>query len=169
MGTIRQVKERYERAYLAIPGAVAATVARTSDVLLDLNKDQMLQGRDADGNVLTPGYLQDDYFETREQALRYLRMKIMLENVHLGRRRFTGVQLYPDKNSNTPNLIVTGPFHNGMFIRVTQDAYTIDSSYADADDINAKYNNRVYGLAPKSREFYYFGFIRRAILELYKK
>ena len=170
MGTIRSVKERYEKAYAALPEAIFNTVQRTSDVLLDLNRDQLLQGRDADGKVLTPGYLQDDYFKTTESARRYLRKKIVLEEIHRLRMRFsTGIQLYPGKNANTPNLIVTGHFHDGFFINITRDAYTISSSYDDADDINRKYNGRVYGLAPKSKQFYYFNYIRPTIKEVYGK
>ena len=170
MGTIKQVCERYKMAYEALPDAISNTVNRTQDVLLDLNRDQLLQGRDADGKVLMPPYMQDPYFKTREAALRYLRMKIALEASHKSLMRyFAGIQTYPEKSKGTPNLIVTGQFHGGFFITVTKSTYTIDSMYKDADDINMKYNGRVYGLAPKSKEFYYFGYIRPAIKEVYGK
>lgn len=167
MGTIKQVMECYKKAYDSIPEVIANTVQETSDVLLKLNKDQLLQGRDADGNLLSPTYTSDPYFKTPEHARRYSRMKHLLEVIH--RSRMSYVALYGEKPTDVPNLIVTGSFQDGMFISVTKDSYTIDSTYKDANDINAKYNYRVYGLALKSREFYYFGFIRWKILELYKK
>lgn len=169
MGTIKQIRDRYAQAYSSLSDVVSETVAKTADVILDLNRDQMLYGRDADGEVFTPGYLQDPFFETKAEAEHYLRMKMFLENVHKGRVRYTGVQLFPDKNANTPNLIVTGPFQNSMFIRTTKDSYTIDSSYVEADEINDKYRGRVYGLAPRSKEFYYTNWLRPAIMRHYKK
>jgi len=170
MGTIKQVKERFEMAYNALPSVIADTVQRTQDVLLDLNRDQLLYGRDADGKALTPGYTQDPYFKTRAAAEAYLKMKQGLEGEHKGLRTFTSVQLYPEKDSNTPNLLVNGRlFFNYFFIRITQESYEIGSTGEAAAKIESKYNNRVYGLAPKSKEFYYFSYIRPAIEALYKK
>jgi hypothetical protein len=167
MGTIRQVYEHFSAAYEAIPDVVSDVVARTPDVILDLNRDQLLQGRDADGNLLSPTYTNDPYFKTREAAGRYAKMKYNWEEAH--RQRMSYAELYGEKPADVPNLIVTGPFQDSMFVQTSMDSYTIDSMYKDADDISAKYKNRVYGLAPKSKEFYYFGFIRPAILSLYKK
>ena len=166
MGTIKQVKEKFERAYNALPRAIADKVMQTQDVLLDLNRDQLLSGRNADGETITPSYTQDPFFKSREQAERYLKIKQGLESEHKGRMRF--VQLCPEKGSDTPNLIVNGRlFHNYFFIKVTNEAYKIGSTGEAAADIESKYNNRVFGLAPKSKEFYYFGFIRPLIKELY--
>jgi hypothetical protein len=173
MGTVRKVWEHYARAYGSIPGTVSSVVARTADVILDLNKDQLLQGRDADGELLSPTYTGDPYFETPEagkfykNARGYLRMKQLLEAAHRGRIGI--VELYGEKPADVPNLIITGPYHDSMFIRVTGDTFTIDATYEDADDINAKYKGRVYGVAPKSRDYYWFGFVRDAILGLYAK
>jgi hypothetical protein len=175
MGTVKQVKEAFEKAYNSIPEAVAMRVQETQDVLLDLNRDQLLQGRDADGKVLKPGYLQDPYFDSEEsgrwfhRARSYLKMKIGLEAAHRGRMRFGSVELFPDKNKNTPNLIITGPFQDSMFIRVTKESYTIGSTYKDEDDISAKYKDRVFGIAPKTKWYYYFAYIRQVIEKLYKK
>ena len=179
MCTIKRFVEKYKKAYNELPEAIFNTVQQISDVLLDLNKDQLLQGRDADGNILTPGYLQDDYFPTSKMAQAYLRKKIRLEQIHWARMRFlTGIELYPGKNENTPNLIVTGPFHDGFFIKATKGSfdkldaigeYTIDSSYEDADDINSKYKGRVYGHAPRSKAFIYFTYIRPTIERVYRQ
>jgi hypothetical protein len=169
MGTIRQVKEKFENAYNSIPDAVAETVQRTSDVLLDLNKDQLLAGRDADGNVLNTGYLQDPYFLTQKMAMSYLRKKIRLDGAHRERISFPGAHLFPEKHVNTPNLIITGAFQDSMFIKTTKDSYSIGATYEDADAISAKYNHRIYGEAPQSKTFYYFNYIRDAILSLFRK
>jgi len=166
MGTIKAVMDKYLRAYRSLDSLLPSLVSETSDVILDLNRDQLLQGRDADGNLLYPTYLNDPYFKSYKAAERYSRMKYLLESRHI--RRMSFPLLYGEKPTDVPNLIVRGNFHEGMFIRVSKDSYTIDSSYTEADDINAKYRHRVYGLAPKSVEYYYFGWIRPRILNHYK-
>jgi hypothetical protein len=167
MGTIKQVYEKFTAAYNAIPETISNTVAQTPDVLLDLNRDQLLQGRDADGKLLSPTYTNDPYFSTPERGESYSKMKHLMKVEH--RSRMTYAELYGEKPTDVPNLIITGPFHAGFFIRTSRDSYTIGSGYRDAAEISAKYHDRVYGLAPKSKEFYYRGFIRPAIVGLYKK
>ena len=179
MGTIRQVKEKYERAFNALPDTIANVVQQTSDVLIDLNRDQLLQGRDADGELLKPTYTEDPYFSTeaatrmwprltpRERADKYYKMKKDWEATH--KARMTYVELYGQKPDNVPNLLITGNwFFNFFFVNVTKEAYTLGSTGYVADDIKQKYP-RVFGIAPKSAEFYYFSFIRPAIERLYKQ
>jgi hypothetical protein len=167
MGTIKRVYEKFSAAYQAVPETISNTVEQTQDVLLNMNRDQMLQGRDADGNLFAPTYTNDPYFETPDQAARYSKMKYLLEVKH--RSRMQGVGLYGEKPTDVPNLIVTGPFQDGMFIRVTKEAYEIGSTYEDADDINAKYKNRAFGIAPLYKAFYWTNYLRGKILDLYKK
>jgi len=168
MGTIRQVKERYGRAFNALPSAIADTVQQTSGVLLELNRDQLLQGRNADGELISPTYTEDPYFKTREAAGRYAKYKYLMEMQHKARMSF--VELYGEKPTDVPNLLITGTmFFNHFFIKVTKEAYTISSTGEAAPDIERKYNNRLYGLAPLSKEFYYFGFIRPTIKRVYGK
>jgi hypothetical protein len=167
MGTVKQVYEKFSAAYRAIPETISNTVDQTQDVLLDINRDQMLQGRDADGNLLAPTYTNDPYFKTPEAAGRYSKMKYILEVVH--RNRIRNAELYGEKPTDVPNLIVTGPFQNNMFIRVTKSSYEIGSTYGDANDINSKYKNRVFGIAPRYKAYYWFNYLRKAIFGLYKK
>lgn len=110
-------------------------------------------GRNAEGEVLTPSYLEDPYFHTQEAAQAYASMKYGLELVH--KSRLTFPLNYPDKERNTPNLIVTGDFQNGMFLRTMTDSFLIDSGYDESRDIEQKYNNKVFGLAPLAKEFWW--------------
>lgn len=150
-----------------VPEKVNEVVLRNEEVLLSLNRDQMLLGRDAEGNVLTPSYLEDPYFDTPEQAEAYAGMKYRLESEH--RSRIENPTIYPDKDRDTPNLIVTGPFQDNMFILVERDSFLLGSTYADTRDIDAKYGNRVFGMAPASREYFYKHFIRPALTKLLKE
>jgi hypothetical protein len=166
--TIKGFKDKWDKFYSTLPDAIAAEVERTKDVLLDLNRDQLLYGRDADGNVLKPDYVDDSYFQKYKNplkaAIRYKKMKMALEDEHYGKIRFGHLQLFDDKSPDTPNLIVNGSwFMNHLFINVDKDKYTIDSGGQAANDIQSKYEgygHRIYGIAPASAKYYYFGFIR---------
>ena len=144
-----------------VPEVVEALVFQYQDVLLSLNRDQMLLGRNTDGELFTPDYLSDPYFKTKEQAVVYANMKYALEGIH--RQRLSTAINYPDKPKNTPNLIVTGPFQDQMFITAGADHFTIGSRYREADDIERKYENKVFGLAPLSKEYFYLGFLKLSI------
>lgn len=167
MGTIKGIRDRYKEALINVTPTVQKVVSEKQDVLLSLNTDQMLLGRDAKGNVLTPGYTDDPYFKTPKAAKAYKDMKVKLEASHKG--RMSNVQLYPDKDTNTPNLIVTGPFQDAMFINVSSKAYTIGSTYVDASDINNKYNNAVFGLAPRPKAYFYNNWVHPAIVKMIKE
>jgi len=147
-----------------IPEVVDRVVAENSDVIISLNKDQILSGRDADGNKLAPNYLQDPYFKSQEAAQSYARYKYSLEDMH-NSLIWNTTPLFPTKDRNTPNLIVTGLFQDHLFITTGKGSYTIGSTYIDADDINRKYKGRVYGLAPVSGRFFYTEYVRQAIIK----
>lgn len=146
-----------------LPNAINNVINENSDVLLSLNRDQMLLGRDNEGNILSTSYLQDSYFKTSKQAESYARMKYALEQRHRSLLWFP-VQLFPDKDRNTPNLIVRGDFQDAMFITSGYNSFTIGSTYIDASDINEKYNDKVFGLAPESRAYFYREWIRPIII-----
>ncbi|MCL1933052.1 MAG: hypothetical protein FWF53_04465 [Candidatus Azobacteroides sp.] len=177
MGTIKAIKEKYENAYNQIGGTLSKVVSDNRDVLLDLNRDQLLYGRDAKGEVLTPEYTNDPYFDKfknpTKAASNYKKMKRASEDFHYGMIRYSGVQLFPNKNDDTPNLIVNGSrFMNHLFINTGSDQYEIGSTGIAADDIQKKYEgygHPIFGLAPASKKYFYFGWVRPAILKLYKK
>lgn len=156
----RQISESIR----TVPEVLEKVISDNKDVLLSLNRDQMLLGRDADGNILSPSYLQDPYFKTQEAAQSYARMKYALESSHRS-LLWTPVQLYQEKDRNTPNLIVTGLFQDGLYITTGGGSFDINSSYIASGDINKKYKGRVFGIAPKSNEYFYLEFIKPTLLK----
>lgn len=164
---IKDLINRYERIRNNISGmdsTIDEVVEKNKDVLLSLNKDQMLLGRDARGEVLSPGYLNDPYFDNAAQAQAYATMKQRLEAKH--NARIENPTIYPSKDRNTPNLIVTGPFQDNMFILTSPGKFTIGSTYVDAVDIERKYNNEVFGIAPGSVMFFYENYLKPALMRL---
>jgi hypothetical protein len=175
MATFKAFMNKWNKFYTALPDAIAAEVERTQDVLLSLNEDQLLYGRDAKGDVLTPGYMDDPYFKgSLKRASNYMNKKKEREDEHWNRIRFIDAKLFTDKSPGTPNLLVNGNrFMNHLFINLDKDKYTIGSTGIAAGDIQRKYESYghpVYGLAPVSVEYYYFGYVRpNAIIGSYKK
>ena len=135
------------------PEVIAWQVDEYGYELLELNKDQMLLGRNAEGEEFEPTYLNDPYFKSPAAAQAYAAMKYGLEFVH--KSRLTFPLNYPDKPKDVPNLIVTGNFQDGMFLKTTADSFIIDSRYDESRDIERKYNNKVFGLTPLAKEFWW--------------
>jgi hypothetical protein len=168
MATIAGFKRNFDEFIRSVPDILQGEVNRSQDVLLGLNEDQMLYGRDADGKLLSPTYLNDPYFNDRKNpglaAEQYMNMKIALEPEHRQRLYSMGIQLFPEKPEDVPNLLVNGNwFMNLLFIGVSGDSYTLGSNGRVSADIEAKYG-KVFGLAPVSKAYYWNGFLRQALL-----
>lgn len=157
-GKLAYVTERQKRVD-NWPEVIETIVARYGHELVQLNVDQILLGRNTDEQLFTPSYLNDPYFKTKEAAQAYAAMKKRLEAAHRARMVFP--LNYPNKPSDTPNLMVRGNFLNGMYITRTAEDFTIGSkplaplTLVDADDIEQKYNYKVFGLTPLSKEFWW--------------
>ncbi len=135
---------------------------QNKDVILSLNKDQLLFGRNTDGDLLSPSYLDDPYFKTEKQAQWYAGMKYNLERAHAA--RIHNPQLFVTKPRNTPNLIVSGAFQGGMLIVIGGNRFEISSTYEDTADIESKYNYKVFGLAEVSHQYFYANYLHEELL-----
>jgi hypothetical protein len=162
MFSLRQTIDRFQQIREIDIYDVSAQMAKEhEDVLMEMNQDQLLYGRNTEGELLTPGYLDDPYFKTPEAAQRYYNKKVALTSEHHGRfgpRFFFGVQVFPDKPSDTPNLLISGNwFFNHFFINVNQSghSYFTGSKGRVARKIAKKYDYKVYGLAPQSGDFFF--------------
>ncbi|MDH6304612.1 hypothetical protein M2459_001347 [Parabacteroides sp. PF5-5] len=160
MISIRGMIDRFEafrKECAGIYDIASKVAADNQDTLLSLNRDQMLLGRNTDGDLLSPDYLSDPHFKTPEAAKAYADMKSKLESQH--NARIQNPSIYPNKPKNTPNLIVTGPFQGNMFINVSGRTYNISSTYIDTPDISHKYNDKVFGISPESKVFFFNNYI----------
>lgn len=153
-----QLVERRLDNIRTLPGILKWAVSNYSNVLLELPKAQLLYGRDSEGKPLTPGYLDDPYFKSTEHAQWYKSMKIRLEGTHKARIAYNPG--FPEKDSNTPNLIITGEFQDHFYIQSGGDSFTIGSTSLIAPDIENKYGrDNLYRLAPLSKEYFYTHFL----------
>lgn len=150
-----------------LPAFTAGVVRKYGDVLLQLNKDGMLLGRDTDGREFTPGYLGDPYFKTPAQARAYYKRKqgIRAQN----RTRIKHPLNYPEKSPDTPDLRVTGPFQDSMYITFTSDGFEIYASYKDTPLIVQKYQNKVFGLTPLATTYFWENYLRPELIRFLQR
>lgn len=154
---LHDVLTELQRRLETVPDAIAECVDYNKDEILELRKDELLLGRNSDGDPFTPGYTEDPYFKTPEAADAYYKYKRQAESLH--EARIKHVLPYPNKDSNTPNLRLTRnkynslSFHDQMFIRVSKESFIIGSTFADTSKINTKYHNKVMDLGPGAKEY----------------
>lgn len=153
IGNLQDWVKDKQRRVAEVPVVVERQVRSESDVLVQLQKDQMLLGRNSDGEPFTPGYLNDSYFKTPQEAQAYLAMKEKRFPEH--QQRIQHFLNFPNKAKDTPNLIVTGPFQDSIGIRVDNETYSLLAGYKEAEDIDAKYNHKALGLSLVARKYFY--------------
>jgi len=77
-----------------------------AEIIVDLNRDQMMEGRGVDGEFLRPYYSENPYFKTPESAARYARWK-------------QKITPNPQRPLDVPNLFINGYLHGSLYGKVT--------------------------------------------------
>lgn len=116
-------------------------------VLVELQKDQLYSGQNAEGGRLAPSYLNDPYFKSPAAALRYAQFK-----EKLNQRR--GNSIFGKKDFEVPNLIVNGKlFYDTIFAQVTDKSLIISAQSSILAKLETKYQF-VLGLNKIAWDFY---------------
>lgn len=118
----------------------AASLQKTTGRILDANLDQLLNGLDKEGNSIRPTYQEDPFFDSPEEAQGYSDWKDRISP-------FSAI-----RKPGTPNLFINGHYHSTIRVEVKGDKIVYGSDFAEADDIEDKYNDKLYGLNPESRK-----------------
>lgn len=106
-------------------------------IILELQKSQLLSGRDKNLNLLSPAYNIDPFFKTPFSAKTYITKKILLESQH---ERLKKYNLFGMKPTLTPNLRVTGEFQNMLKVEVDSNGtLSINSTWSRAPKVIQKY------------------------------
>lgn len=108
--------------------------------IVEQQRIQLLEGKTSDGGDIHPFYSEDvkptGYFRTKESAARYAAWKQTLSYPFQ-------VQRKPD----SPNLYITGVFHNDLGVEFNAESVAIIPDTAYAANIMAKYGNGMFGLS----------------------
>ena len=111
--------------------------------ILDLQREQLFEGKASSGEDIRPYYSEDlkpsGYFYSVESAGRYAAWKL------------SGIN-YPysaqNRNPDAPNLYITGKFHDEIGVEFGSDSVGIVGTTPFAKQIIAKYGIRTFGLMP---------------------
>lgn len=118
-----------------------------SGVVLDIQKRQLLSGKDSKGELLQ-SILTDPYFITPQAAVKYANWK------H---------KLFPETPYGIANYIITGYYHGSIFISVVGNVVTTDASASFAKSIAQK-NPTALGLNNQSKQTLWSDVIKSPLL-----
>jgi len=141
MNTIIDVAERIKNLALHIEKEVSVIIDNTKEQILIKNKQQLMEGIKGDGNEITPSYLNDPYFKTREAAQRYSNWK---DKITPNSKRKSG----------TPNLYINGFYHNTIEINVKGEKIITENKTTIGKKIEQKYGDTLYGLNETNNQAY---------------
>src|SRR5258708_7633887 len=101
MTTFIDLKKKFEA--LNTDKIITKIMDDTQVQLLEENKEQMYDGKLKTGGNITPSYLEDPYFKSRESAQRYSDWK-------------DRITPNPERESGVPNLFINGKFYDSLKI-----------------------------------------------------
>ena len=123
-----------------LSGALVRKVLERHDSdIVEQQRIQLLEGKTSAGEDIHPSYSEDikpqGYFRTKDSARRYAAWKQTLS--------------YPyevHRNADTPNLYITGVFHNDLGVEFGAESVAIVPDTAYAANIMSKYGRGMFGL-----------------------
>lgn len=109
--------------------------------IIQKQREQLLEGKDNDGNDMRPYYSEDlqpeGWFKSRESAMRYAMWKK------------TGIS-YPievNRNPDAPNLYIDGKFHSELEVQLGDKTVGVFPATTYAAGIVGKYGMNKFGLS----------------------
>ena len=124
----------------AMPSIAEDSIDRTKDKLADLNREQMMEGKNRFGEYLRPTYFEDPFFKSYQAAKNYADWK----------DRITPSSLRP---YGVPNLFIIGVFHGSLSPVVSGGKIIFTSDFYAEGEIKDKYNG-LYGLNNEKKAIY---------------
>lgn len=136
---------------LDVEQAAQQSVANTVEEVLQYNLEQMMEGKRQDGEDISPSYLDDPYFKSKEAAQRYSDWK-------------DEITPNPKRKKGIPNLYIVGAFHGSIRATVSGGIIKFDSSFPEAEEIEAKFD-KIYGLNAEKRTVYIAEHLRPELMK----
>lgn len=113
------------------------------DDILELQKQQLFEGKTSSGDDFRPFYSEDlqpgGYFKNKESAKRYADWKQTIN-----------YPIQASRNPDAPNLYINGRFHSELGVEFGTEAVAVDGRTIYAKQIMAKYGNENFGLTPEN-------------------
>ncbi|KAA6348652.1 hypothetical protein EZS27_003885 [termite gut metagenome] len=156
MATLGQALENLDKFINEFPIVVVKTIQENKEDIVESVREQISVGLDGDEKKLTPSYSADPFFSTKEagrwkgKAKQYVKWK---KDITPPARSWLG---YDKRGVDTPNLYITGVFHESIKATDIPDGVRIASAgnVEFGKDIESKYGSAIFKLSPKAREFF---------------
>lgn len=108
---------------------VKRSLINTTPALLRAQKKQMMAGKTAKGENITPELRSQEYAKQKKAK-------------------------FQESPFGIPNLRDTGEFQQNIYLEVDSDSYTLDSTDEKSSKLKAKYGEEIFGLSENSMENY---------------
>lgn len=154
MITIADMERRALALKQSIETLTVKAIDQTKEQLLEANRDQLYDGKNRLGQDITPGYLDDPYFKTKESAQRYSDWK-------------DTITPNPDRTKGIPNLYIVGTYHKSIKIDVSGLSIVYTATFR-GEDIERKYGENIYGLGGERKVRYTQGVLKPVYYSLIK-
>lgn len=112
---------------------ITSSLEKTKEALLDQNREQLLAGKSRDGKDLSPTYLEDPYFKSRESAQRYSNWK-------------DRITPNPNRKQGVPNLFINGRLHNAFEVKIQGQNVFYSANVPYGAKVEEKFTDKIYGL-----------------------
>lgn len=111
-----------------LPSIINDEFAKREDHIINMNLDQLWDGKDIDGNDIRPFYSEDPYFKTKKQALAY---KAWKQKITPNSKR----------NPDAPNLYITGEYYRSKVLQLNNDEIVFKTTSPLGNNIEANHKN----------------------------
>lgn len=105
----------------------AEIVREHENVLVDMNTEQIKQGRDSTGSSISPDYYSEDYAQMKNQ-------------------------MNPRPGFGVPDLFLEGDFQEGFFVEDAPEGWKVDSKDEKRNKLASKYGEEIFGNTPEDEE-----------------
>lgn len=116
-------------------------------------REQLYSGLDGNERPLTPGYMDDPYFDSfknpKKAAEDYKNWKTKIQRPKPSYLGFSA------RNNNTPNLIIRGDFYSSITAIPMSDGIRIETlGVSFGSDIEKKYGSQIFKISDKAGSHY---------------
>lgn len=129
MATLFSLQRGIDKAIQQAIPITARAMQDTKQVAEDAQRDQMLHGKDKNGNPI--GKYRDGMYAILKNKMNKL------------------------PGAGFADLKLTGAFHNGIYLKLDSDTFGFQSRDSKNDKLTTKYGDRIWGLsAPYAKQWY---------------
>jgi hypothetical protein len=138
MSSVEELIEQLKQLTELIKSAGNEAIVKNTEEIEAMNRGQLLKGINTDGELL-PRYIDDPYFKTPEQALRYQAWK-------------SNISPDSSKPKEVMDFYINGQFHNTIELTANGNEFKIDSDSDISNSVEGKTGGKAIGLSPENED-----------------